>query len=82
MGFQQSAHQAAVYQWDSGHFVLLVGIYVDNLIITGAEEKEVQSLKAQMKEVFDFDMPLCPRPPALVPGGAHRCCRAGGVEVS
>jgi hypothetical protein len=51
MGFHQSAHEAAVYRRGSGRTVLLVGIYVDDLIITGAEE-EVK-FKAQMKK---FDM--------------------------
>jgi hypothetical protein len=44
----------AVYRRGSGHSVLLVGIYVDNLIITGAEEKELEAFKAQIKEVFDM----------------------------
>jgi hypothetical protein len=38
MGFHQSAHEAAVYRWGSGCTVLLIGIYVDDLIITGVEE--------------------------------------------
>ena len=37
----------------SGHSVLLVGVYVDDLIITGAEGDRVEAFKAQMKE---FDM--------------------------
>ena len=36
MGFQHSAHEAAMYRQGSGRTVLLVGVYVDNLIITGA----------------------------------------------
>lgn len=39
-------------RWGSGHTVLLVGVYVDDLIITGTEE-EVKKFKAQMKK---FDM--------------------------
>jgi hypothetical protein len=53
MGFQQSAHEAAMYRRVSGHFVLLVGVYVDDLIITDAEEHEVEAFKAQMK-IFDM----------------------------
>ena len=53
MGFQQSAHEAAVYRRGSGRTVLLVDIYVDDLIITGAEE-EVKKFKAQMKNKFDM----------------------------
>jgi len=43
-----------VYHWDSGSTVLLVGIYVDFLIITITDEKEVEALKAQMKMAFDM----------------------------
>ena len=53
MGFQQSAHEAAMYRWGSGRSVLLVDVYVDDLIITGAEDREVEAFKAQMKT---FDM--------------------------
>jgi len=45
MGFKQSAHEAAVYRWGSGRNVLLVGVYVDDLIITGAEEQRVEVFK-------------------------------------
>ena len=54
MGFQQSAHEAAVYRRGSGRTVLLVGVYVDDLIITGAKEEEVVKFKAQMKKKFDM----------------------------
>ena len=49
MGFQQSAHEATMYRRGSGRSVLLVGVYVDDLIITGTEEREVEAFKAQMK---------------------------------
>jgi hypothetical protein len=54
MGFQQSAHEAAVYRRGSGRTVLLVGIYVDDLIITGVDLGEVEGFKAMMKEQFDM----------------------------
>ena len=54
MGFQQSAHETVVYRRGSGHNVLLVGVYVDDLIITGAEEQKVEAFKAQMKKAFDM----------------------------
>jgi len=53
MGFQQSAHEAAMYRRGSGRSVLLVGVYVDDLIITGAEDREVEAFKVKMKT---FDM--------------------------
>ena len=45
MGFHQSAHEAAVYRRGSGRTVLLVDIYVDDLIITGAKERKVEVFK-------------------------------------
>ena len=38
-----------MYRRGSGRSVLLVGVYVDDLIITGTEEREVEAFKAQMK---------------------------------
>jgi len=43
-----------VYPRGSGCNVLLVGVYVDDLIITGAEEQKVEVFKAQMKKAFDM----------------------------
>jgi hypothetical protein len=54
MGFKQSAHEVAVYQQGSGRNILLVGVYIDDLIITGAEEQKVEVFKAQMKKAFDM----------------------------
>jgi hypothetical protein len=54
MGFQQSVHDAAVYRWGQGHSVLLVGVYIDEFIITGMEEAEVEAFKVQMKTTFQM----------------------------
>ena len=54
MGFKESAHEAAVYRRGSRRNVLLVGIYVDDLIITGIEEQKVEVFKAQMKKAFNM----------------------------
>ena len=45
MGFQQSPHEATVYRRGKGGNALLVGVYVDDLVITGAKEAEVESFK-------------------------------------
>jgi hypothetical protein len=45
-------HKAVVYLRGRGHSVLLVGIYVDDLIITSMEEADVEAFKAQMKGTF------------------------------
>ena len=49
MGFQQSAHEVAMYRRGSGQAVLLVGVYVDDIIISGADAEEVEKFKAAMK---------------------------------
>jgi hypothetical protein len=54
MGFQQSVHEAVVYQQDKGHSALLVGVYVVNLIITGTKEAKVEAFKVQMKGTFQM----------------------------
>jgi hypothetical protein len=46
MGFQQSVHEATVYGQGRGHSALLVGVYVDDLIIICTEEAKVEEFKA------------------------------------
>lgn len=45
-----------VHRWDRGRSVLLVSVYVNDLIITGAEEKGLEAFKVQMK-VSDMSEP-------------------------
>ena len=52
MGFQQSAHEAAVYRRGSGEDLLLVGVYIDDLIITDTDGRGVEDFKAAMKDRF------------------------------
>ena len=54
MGFKQSAHEVTVYRRGSRRNILLVGIYVENLIIIGTKEQKVKVFKAQMKKTFDM----------------------------
>jgi hypothetical protein len=54
MGFKQSKHEAAIYRKGSEGSVLLVGVYVDDLIITGAVEDEVKAFKERMKSTFEM----------------------------
>ncbi|XP_066344134.1 uncharacterized protein [Miscanthus floridulus] len=42
----RAQHEAAVYRRGNRCNVLMVGIYVDDLIITGAEEQKVEVFKA------------------------------------
>ena len=43
-----------MYRRGTGRAVLLVRVYVDDLIITGADQGEVENFKAVMKEHFDM----------------------------
>jgi hypothetical protein len=54
MGFEQSPHEAAVYRRGSGGNTLLVGVYVDDLVITGTKEAEVAAFKEEMKATFQM----------------------------
>jgi hypothetical protein len=52
MGFEQSPHEVAVYRRDNRGNVLLVGVYVDDLVITGTKDAEVATFKEEMKTTF------------------------------
>jgi hypothetical protein len=54
MGFEQSPHEAAIYQRGSGGKALLVGVYVDDLVITGTKEAEVAAFQEEMKATFQM----------------------------
>ena len=54
MSLQQSPHEVAMYRRGTGRAVLLVGVYVDDLIIVGADAEEVEKFKAAMKQRFDM----------------------------
>jgi hypothetical protein len=54
MGFEQSPHKAVVYRQGNGGNVLLVGVYVDDLMITGTKSAEVAAYKEEMKVTFQM----------------------------
>jgi hypothetical protein len=54
IGFGQSPHEAAIYRRGNGGNTLLVGVYVDDLVITGTKDAEVAAFKKEMK--FTFQM--------------------------
>jgi hypothetical protein len=54
MGFQQSPHEAAVYRRGKEGNALLIGVYVDDLVITGTKEDEVEAFK-EMKATFQMN---------------------------
>jgi hypothetical protein len=45
MGFMPSPHEAAIYRRGNGENALLVGVYVDDLVITSAKDAEVAAFK-------------------------------------
>jgi hypothetical protein len=52
MDFGQRLHEAAIYQRGNGGNALLVGVYVDDLVITGTKDAEVAAFKEEMKVTF------------------------------
>jgi hypothetical protein len=52
LGFRHSASEHAVYARGEGASRLLVGVYVDDLIITGNDDIEIASFKQQMSSRF------------------------------
>jgi hypothetical protein len=49
MGFEQSPHEAVVYRQGNGENVMLVGVYIDDLVITGTKDTKVAAFKEEMK---------------------------------
>jgi hypothetical protein len=54
MGFGQSPHEAAIYRRGNGGNTLLVGVYVDDLVITGTKDAKVATFKEEMKATFQM----------------------------
>jgi hypothetical protein len=52
LGFARSPVEHAVYRRGSNTSFLLVGVYVDDLIITGTDAVAIAEFKEQMKELF------------------------------
>jgi hypothetical protein len=54
MGFGQIPNEAAIYRWGNGENALLVGVYVDDLVIFGTKDAEVTAFKEEMKSTFQM----------------------------
>jgi hypothetical protein len=52
MGFMPSPHEATIYRRGNEENALLVGVYVEDLVITGANDAEVAAFKEEMKATF------------------------------
>jgi hypothetical protein len=54
MDFGQSPHEETIYRWGNGGNTLLVGVYVDDLVIIGTMDAEVAVFKEEMKPTFQM----------------------------
>ncbi|GJW27623.1 zinc finger, CCHC-type containing protein [Tanacetum coccineum] len=54
LDFKKCALEQAIYTKKSKDSILLIGVYVDDLIITGTPKKEIDKFKAQMEEKFEM----------------------------
>jgi hypothetical protein len=54
MGFGQSPHEVAIYWRGNGGNTLLVGVYVDDLVITNTKDAKVAAFKEEMKATFQM----------------------------
>nr|GEW80631.1 ribonuclease H-like domain, reverse transcriptase, RNA-dependent DNA polymerase [Tanacetum cinerariifolium] len=50
--FKKCALEQAIYTRTGKDSILLVGVYVDDLIVTGTPKREIDKFKDQMKEIF------------------------------
>ena len=58
MGFIRSINDQAVYTSKRKESKLWVGVYVDDLIITGSNSEEIDSFKISMKTKFEMTVIL------------------------
>jgi hypothetical protein len=54
LGFTKCISEQAVYKRGAGKTAIILGVYVDDLIVTGSEKKEVEIFKKQMTEEFEM----------------------------
>jgi hypothetical protein len=54
LGFVRSMEENAVYRRGSGLSLLIVGVYVDDLIICGPNNRMISTFKEQMKKSFNM----------------------------
>ncbi|KAJ1289078.1 hypothetical protein BS78_02G137500 [Paspalum vaginatum] len=54
MEFERCESEHALYTRRTEHGRLVVGVYVDDLVITGASKQEIEAFKKQMKSTFNM----------------------------
>ena len=47
LGFKRSSFEHGVYTWSRGASCLVVGVYIDNLIITGTTSSKIMEFKSR-----------------------------------
>ncbi|KAD3068093.1 hypothetical protein E3N88_35973 [Mikania micrantha] len=52
--FKRSPREYALYRREDQRGVLIVGVYVDDLIVTGSSAKEIENFKNQMRKNFEM----------------------------
>ncbi|GJZ20846.1 zinc finger, CCHC-type containing protein [Tanacetum coccineum] len=52
LGFRKCAQDQAVYKLQSKNITLIIGVYVDDIIVTGSSEKHIQEFKVRMNSIF------------------------------
>ena len=52
LGFTRCATEHALYTWQRGKEEIVVGVYVDDLIVTGARTEDINSFKHEMAACF------------------------------
>lgn len=54
LGFTRCAYDQAVYTRNVGKGVLIIGVYVDDILVTGASTATIKEFKEQMASKFDM----------------------------
>ncbi|KAK1396086.1 hypothetical protein POM88_005949 [Heracleum sosnowskyi] len=54
LGFKKCLHEQAVYTRCSNGESLIIGVYVDNLLVAGSNKSEIEKFKAQMNQKFEM----------------------------
>jgi len=54
LGFTKCLSEWAVYKRGAGRTAVILGVYVDDLIVTGSEKKEIEAFKKQMTKEFEM----------------------------
>lgn len=54
LGFTRCAQEQVVYKVHKPNLILIVGVYVDDLIVTDSNEKGILEFKKKMKQMFDI----------------------------